>query len=74
MKAFHYILVSTQEDLEQINANIQVFGRQGEFLLHEKLSLHHVNNICTTTSEFTDFFVTSNEMIVKYSNTYKQSI
>ncbi|HDX9589580.1 TPA: DUF3978 family protein [Bacillus pseudomycoides] len=71
VKAFHYILVSTQEDSEQMNANIQVFGHQGEFLLHEKLSLHHVNSIHTIHSEFTEFFVTLNEKVTKYINQYK---
>ncbi|MEH7463204.1 DUF3978 family protein [Bacillus thuringiensis] len=74
VKAFHYILVSTQEDSEQINANMQVFGHQGEFLLHEKLSLHHVNSICTTCSEFTEFSLTLNEKVTKYINQYKQSL
>lgn len=74
VKAFHYILVSTQEDSEQMNANIQVFGHQGEFLLHEKLSLHHVNSVRVTSSEFTDFLVTLNERVTKYINTYNQSI
>ncbi|MEH7018635.1 DUF3978 family protein, partial [Bacillus sp. JJ63] len=43
VKAFHYILVSTQEDSEQMDANIQVFGHHGEFLLNEKLSLQHID-------------------------------
>ncbi|WP_020063384.1 DUF3978 family protein [Bacillus sp. 123MFChir2] len=74
VKAFHYILASTQEDSEQVNANMQVFGHQGEFLLHEKLSLHHVNSIRATYSEFTEFFVTLNEKVTKYINQYRQSL
>ncbi|PEA53868.1 hypothetical protein CON64_15955 [Bacillus pseudomycoides] len=74
VKAFHYILVSTQEDSEQVNANMQVFGHQGEFLLHEKLSLHHVNSIRVTYPEFTEFFVTLNEKVTKYINQYRQSL
>ncbi|PHA00033.1 hypothetical protein COE51_07815 [Bacillus pseudomycoides] len=74
VKAFHYILVSTQEDSEQMNANIQVFGHHGEFLLNEKLSLQHIDNIRTNSSEFTTFFATLNERITKYRNEYTPSI
>lgn len=73
VKAFHYILVSTQEDSEQMNANIQVFGHHGEFLLNEKLSLQHVDNIRTNSSEFTDFFTTLNESVTKFISEYNRS-
>lgn len=74
VRAFHYILISTQEDSEQINANIQVFGHHGEFLLNEKLSLKHVDNIHTNSSEFVTFFATLNEKVTKYINEYNPSI
>ncbi|MGG0184668.1 hypothetical protein CN326_10065 [Bacillus sp. AFS018417] len=74
VKAFHYILVSTQEDSGQMNANIQVFGHHGEFLLNEKLSLQHIDNIRTNSSEFPDFFATLNESVTKYINEYNTSI
>ncbi|MGF9965286.1 DUF3978 family protein [Bacillus rhizoplanae] len=74
IRAFHYILVSTQEDSGQMNANLQVFGHHGEFLLNEKLSLKHVDNIRANSSEFTDFFATLNEKVTKYINEYHSSI
>lgn len=74
IKAFDYLLVSTQEDSDQMNAHIQVFGHHGEFLLNEKLSLQHVDNIRTNRSEFKDFFMTLNESVTKYISEYNPSI